>query len=297
MGQSCRIVWIMSLIGGLSMLSGCMPSPSSSSEAATEASSELSVTKADANLKTSDKDSKLATLPEEITLSFGPLELEALPLGIADSGWKWVRSIPFGSLGNQPVHIEVYEEPSDDGLLPAFYHGIVKVGHEQYLLRYVAAEITGRDASGPGEKAEIVQKLIPGQSRYELLGSIPLSGNGPGLQAYVVVDTDEGKLYAIECWGISSFTDLDLDGQEEWVIEFEGLHLSWPDVRIIRFNQNRLEVCNSVTDVIRRNQRDYAKLLKDQERPVIRIAAVRNEEESFEDYTYDHGVLRSVNQP
>ncbi|WP_337101239.1 hypothetical protein [Paenibacillus sp. YIM B09110] len=231
-------------------------------------------------------------MPDRISLAFQPLELIELPSTETAPGWKEIKSIPFGSLEGKPFQLDVYEELKSDESLFTIYNGILKVGDQTYLIREISQSITESGLSHCTELC-VIQKLFSGQERYELIGSVPLFANGPGRNLFVVFDRTESTLLSFEGWGAGNFMDLDADGMEEFIIEFPGLHMSWPDLTVIRAKDEGLEISSSVVDAFGRKPGDFATLNKDQSPPRIRVGNIADENLSY-DYEYINGVLQAV---
>lgn len=140
----------------------------------------------------------------------------------------------------------------------------------------------------------VFQRYFSGQMRYELLGNVELMANGSGRKLFLVYDYDTDKLNTFEAWGEASFLDLDADGEDEFLIEFRGQHLNWPDAAVVRVENGELEMTRSLLEAERRNQGDYATIIRDRTPPIIRISNIRTENEPVYDYEYDHGVLHAV---
>lgn len=237
-------------------------------------------------------DSVIQPLPDQIALIFQSLELTELPSTETVSGWKEIKSIPFGSLEGKPFQLDVYEESKSDESLFTIYNGILEVGDQTYLIRELSQSITESDQSHCTELS-VIHKLFSGQERYELIGSVPLFANGPGRNLFVVFDRIESKLLSFEGWGAGNFMDLDADGMEEFIIEFPGLHMSWPDLTVIRAKDEGLEISSSVVDAFGRKPGDFATLKKDQSPPLIHFGNIADENLSY-DYEYNKGVLQAV---
>jgi hypothetical protein len=79
-----------------------------------------------------------------------------------------------------------------------------------------------------------------------LLGGLEKDANGPGSVDYIMYDVKKKTWMIFSDWGKPQFVDLDSDGVEEFVIQFEGLHLQWPDVSIYTWNNGYLEASRSL---------------------------------------------------
>ncbi|GGG61051.1 hypothetical protein [Paenibacillus radicis (ex Gao et al. 2016)] len=230
----------------------------------------------------------LSPLPDEFSLSFAALQLEELQQGGPDEEWTLMRSIPFGKINKHDAVLSIYEENRENEMLPRSYSGVLLVNKTSYWIRDVSSSLAVDNEEA--DQTRLFQRMLPGQTRYELIGGLELFANGPGRALYLIYDHEHNRLTSFESWGKPDFIDLDGDGEDEFFIEFQGLHLSWPDLSILRVNNGVIELSSSVVDPIRRNQGDYAALIRDQQPPLIRLSNIQNEE-VMDDYLYLNGKL------
>ena len=85
---------------------------------------------------------------------------------------------------------------------------------------------------------------------YYFLGGVELFANGPGFILYIVYDFSQKTWYTFDQWGSPSFKDLDADGQDEFVIEFQGMHLQLPDVTVIHMKNGNLQQSAPFADTL-----------------------------------------------
>ncbi|MEK8127638.1 hypothetical protein WMW72_06875 [Paenibacillus filicis] len=235
----------------------------------------------------------LPPLPDTIRPSFEPLTMNELQKGEPSPEWQLRQSIPFGQIGPSEGMLHIYEASSPDELLSSSVHGILSLPGGEYLLRDLSRSFLEQRQPGCDEVC-LFQRVLPGQERVELIGSIELFANGPGLHANVVDDRDERKLQVFDNWGQVVFVDLDQDGSDELIIQFQGLHNSPPDVFFIRATEGVLEKSESVVTALGRNSWDFARLEQERTPPVISIGNVWTEAELVYAYTYRQGVLERV---
>ncbi|MFF2091368.1 hypothetical protein [Paenibacillus sp. NPDC058174] len=237
----------------------------------------------------------LSPLPDEISLSFTPLQLEELQQGVPDKKWTLKRTISFGQINKREAELSIYEELGESDIISRSYYGVLLVNKTSYLIRDVSASLAADNAETDCTQTCLFQRMLPGQTRYELIGGIELLANGPGRALYLVYDHEKHQLTSFESWGMPDFIDLDGDGADEFIIEFQGLHLSWPDLSILRVNNGVIELSPSVVDPVRCNQGDYAVIIRDQQSPpLIRLSNIQYEDKVMDDYLYSKGNLIKI---
>lgn len=240
----------------------------------------------------------LPPLPEVYTLPFEPLQLEQLISTTMNDDWVHIQTWPFGRVDGTNMMLNIYEETIDH---ESRYHGVLERGGNKFIIYDVSTSLIADSTTC--DEVCVYEQYFSGQDRFELIGAIELWSNGPGHYIFVVHDVVDDVLLTFSMWGKASFMDLDVDGHDEFVIEFPGLHLNLPDVAIIRARDGNLEVVASVGQQLRMIEmnRDYAMLKKDGQQPVIHISNMQlfSEqlyEEQSADYAYDDGKLRMVSQ-
>ncbi len=231
---------------------------------------------------------------KEVKLSFQPLQLESIQQGIVAPELKLIRTINFGLLDNNPMVLSVYEDSfSTSSFARTVLHGILNVNEQNYLIRDLSFSLKETEQISCAQVC-VFQRVISPQDQYEMIGSIELFANGPGLQLFLVYDKKNKSLNAFQHWGEASFVDLDLDGKEEFIIEFPGLHLALPDLTVIRSQSGELEVSASVLETIRDGQGDYVTLNKSGTAPIIQLKNDRTGIEQARNYSYNQGILKAV---
>lgn len=66
---------------------------------------------------------------------------------------------------------------------------------------------------------------------------------------YILYDERSGELSTFSEWGIPTFADLDQDGYDEILLQFEGQHLHPPDVFVLRWKDNQFEAGRVISSV------------------------------------------------
>ncbi|MGR8942072.1 MAG: hypothetical protein ACU83P_10835, partial [Gammaproteobacteria bacterium] len=55
---------------------------------------------------------------------------------------------------------------------------------------------------------------------------------------YILCEERNGELSTFSEWGTPTFVELDLDGYDEILLQFQGQHLTLPDVSVLRWKAN-----------------------------------------------------------
>jgi len=235
-----------------------------------------------------------ATKPDRIDLVFNPLQLDELQrISVLTTDWELVNSIPFGQIEGKEIELDVYKVKPEDEYLGTQLNGILKIQEARYQIIDLSSSLIEIERVECPQVC-LFQRLFSNQEQFELLGSIELSSNGPGLKLYVINDLINKNLNSFTSWGEPSFIDLDDDGNDEFIIEFQGQHLSWPDISLIRANNGLMEESASVLSSFSKNQGDFAKLTMGNKPPLISISNVDSENEPVYHYLYNGGVLEKV---
>ncbi|WP_239616819.1 hypothetical protein [Cohnella mopanensis] len=281
----------ISVLSVLIFLIGC--NSNNTSNGSSSPSNSMIETEESKNIDSNNSEEvKLPIMPYRINLNFSPLQLDEVLRGKPLPEWKHIKSIPFGRIENSKAVLDIYEV--DESANSHQKNGILKFKDNQILIPNLSASLVENDQYSCREVC-VFQKYFSNQNRFELIGSIDVSLNGPGLKTYFIYDEINKKVMSFDLWGEPSFIDLDGDGNDEFIIEFEGLHLSWPDLSVIKTINGELKLSSSVFDTIQKIQGDFAKLKKDMNPIVISLSNVRSENEPIYDYTYKDGILERIN--
>jgi hypothetical protein len=168
--------------------------------------------------------------------------------------------------------------------------GIVRIKDVSYLL---PDELS---SSIINEKTQTLFKLehelpVEGSNLY-LLGAVELSANGPGRMGYVAYNRSEGKWYFFEEWGTPTLRDLDSDGQDEFIVEFPGLHMAFENIVFFSYQQEvGLISAMAVAPELPNSKFLFAKLDEVTDTPTINIGSV---EEGSTGYHYRYEVKQLV---
>lgn len=238
------------------------------------------------NVETDDSSS----MGEKIDLVFEPLEMDEISTMESPIDWKYLKSIPFGQFDKNKAVLDLYIDENR----PSQIEGVFNVNNDQYHITSLSKTLMETDQINCPQVC-LFQKFFTGESQFELVGSIELFANGPGLRLYIIYDAVNDKLMSFDDWGTPSFIDLDDDGNEEFVIQFEGLHLHWPDISIIISKDNKLMISTSVFSSFEKTEGDFAQLIiSENSHPVVSLSNAQREDATFHYYTYNQGTLEKI---
>lgn len=96
-------------------------------------------------------------------------------------------------------------------------------------------------------------------------------------------------LYSFRTIGRPELIDLDSDGLKELVASFEGAHLNFPNIEIIRYKNEEMESAQ-VIELQNSEDPEYARLVKQGSDFVIETGKVR-EETTLQRFKYESGRL------
>jgi hypothetical protein len=101
-------------------------------------------------------------------------------------------------------------------------------------------------------------------------------------------DSMKNKWFMFEDWGKPCFVDLDSDGVDEFVIQFEGLHLQYLDITVYRWNKGIIEVSTSVKAAVLGSVVGNYAILRAEKKISIGESTTEKPEDQ---YLYDNGKL------
>jgi hypothetical protein len=185
------------------------------------------------------------SFPSTVDLVFKPLQTEPLKEGSPKVEWSLVKEIPFGEANQNQVVLDIYQESANNNSIPVL-HAFVRVQNQKiyYSIQKELMETPQVD----NKTMYLFQHKF--SDPFIFLGGIQLYSNGPGYFAYIVYDTVNDQWFTFEDWGKPQFVDLDSNGQEEFVIQFEGLHLNLPDLTVYTYNQGAIEVSETAKTAV-----------------------------------------------
>jgi hypothetical protein len=200
-----------------------------------------------------------------------------------------LKEIPFGEVRQQKIVLYIYQEPKKPDDPTAYKHAFIQFKNKNYPIPNLISTDLSETPMAEHSTMFLLQHNFSYQdNQLVLLGGIELEANGPGLVAYIMYDIVKNKWFTFKDWGKPRFIDLDSDGVDEFVIQFEGLHLQYPDVTVYTWNKGIIEVSNSIqTAVLGSSAGNYAILGDDKK---ITIGDNRTDEPGAQ-YIYEKGKL------
>ncbi|MFC0213126.1 hypothetical protein ACFFK0_11790 [Paenibacillus chartarius] len=171
-------------------------------------------------------------LQRSVKLAFAPVEMEVISKGAAldnvPAGYPQ-KNVSLGSIDGTDSTLELYDAAEEPGRLTA----VLRFGGESYAIPEVSSSDVWLPPSGLSvHSASGLQSIAAG---------LELFANGPGFKVYLVYDFGERKWLRFEEWGTPYAADLDRDGRAELAIQFEGLHMHFPDVIVYRWSGDVLQ--------------------------------------------------------
>lgn len=250
------------------------------------------------------EETNVHNLPEIVNLMFEPLELIELKEKEQKESWQKIKTIPLGNVQGQNVTLHVYKETNDNNNCGLGYETVsqIEFAGRMYNLNDECTS-TGLLNDDP----EKIGAVFPLQYSYEnltnqqiLLSGIELTANGPGKLIYIIFDGISKKWFSFESWGSPLKIDLDNNGDMEMVVQFPGLHMSWPDVTIYRWNNGRLEGSSSIKNALGISnyiQNQLVFQIKEDQAIFEGTVLTDKEKEQFETikYRYENGTLLMIN--
>lgn len=192
--------------------------------------------------------------PESASLTFRPVELTEMEAMTPAATWELVNSFSLGRIDDESVSLKVYRETDSEARCAANYESVGLLEHRGETYNVPDCLMNSLMDTDPDTRGELVvweERHVNGAEEFILQGAAALSANGPGRMGYFYYDVLKGRWCIFEDWGKPLIADLDGDGSRELVIQFEGLHLSWPDVDIYRWREGVLEESSSVKEQLR----------------------------------------------
>jgi hypothetical protein len=117
---------------------------------------------------------------------------------------------------------------------------------------------------------------------------------------YFIYDLTNHRWFSFGNWGIPYLFDLDSDGVHEFVNQFPGLHLSWPDVTIYRSNQGRIEVSASLKETlnIADNSHNEVSIIEKKDEILFDVIILTDQYEFLMNakYKYENGKIVRVDE-
>ncbi|MFF2481475.1 hypothetical protein [Paenibacillus sp. NPDC058071] len=216
----------------------------------------------------------------EIELAFTPLQMNPLNKERPSRQWLLAGELPLGNVLDQPATLVLFGEDDQEISDTSPLHAMIRHNDDYYVLPY---ELLGIPSI---ENSSLFLLNYSFSERYLLVGGLELYANGPGLVGYVVYDIANGQWLTFDRWGKPQIIDLDSDGKEDFIIQFEGLHLSFPDLTIYAWSGEDIQESESVQVAVTGISKGYALLGSERK---IEIGTLESETHAL--YVYREGKL------
>lgn len=233
-------------------------------------------------------------LKSTVDVNFQSIELLELEQVEVKDSWKLTKTQDFGQVNGESVVLSVYQEMDETAMCGSSYDRIVLLEYKKSLFKYEGCGSTSLESEHP-ELDQAYVKLnyqSTDEGSMIIVGTVDSGSNGPGLMVYYVYDAVQERWYGFDHWGLPSTLDLDGDGTEELVIQFQGLHASPPDISIGRWNGSELVVSPTVKTMLKLSSPYYsAATVEDRDIRVSIDPGEGNGEAVSASYTYNAGRL------
>lgn len=187
--------------------------------------------------------------------------------------WSEVQSVDLGTADGEPISILLYSEDSQNA--ESDVHAFVQHAGKLYDMGVNSYRLS-----------ELETQKLDGSFDDVVL----LAGIGTKLTYWNVVafDKKSDKLLSFEMVGRPEMIDLDSDGYKELVASFEGAHMNFPNVEIIRSKDAEMESAK-VIEAQNSEDPEYARLVKQDSNFVFEVGKVQ--EEQPQRFKYENGRL------
>jgi hypothetical protein len=247
-----------------------------------------------------DEENTIDQLPNKVDLSFNHVELIELEPGEEQESWEYIQSISLGEIKNKEVTLHAYKEKNEDNICSFSYESVSLIEYDGifYKLDNKCTSTTVLDSENNNDDSIfLLQQQYKNENSNQILqAGIELAANGPGRMLFIIFDVANEKWLAFEDWGIPYLRDLDNSSELEFVIQFPGLHMDWPDVTIYRWNNGTFEMSSKLKEALEmdnhnQNAVNY-KLVDGEPRIVVSILTGKSEQIYKEiEYLYNNGTL------
>lgn len=216
---------------------------------------------------------------ETIDMQFQPVEIKELVEKKPQKSWKQMKSLPFGTFSGKTVTLTIFHKPGQPDPLPSPLHGFIEIQGKSYMISDDLSNALLQEQGDLQDSYFLLQRQFPSTDRpIYLLGCVELFANGPGRMAYLAYDSTREKWLTFEEWGFPAFLDLDADGEDEFLIEFPGLHLQLPNVKVIALSPEQQLLAATVVPPLQSQEHQiFAYLNKKTSPPAICVGAVNQE--------------------
>jgi hypothetical protein len=212
-------------------------------------------------------------------LSFKRVSADEIPETKPKAGWSNIRTIDLGMADGKAISFLFYSKDiqNAEADVQAFFQYEGKLyDYELGLLPYRLSEVEANKVDGSFDD------------------QVVLAGTGTTLTHWnvIVFDKTSHKLRSFRTVGRPKLIDLDSDGRKELVASFEGAHLHFPNVEIIRYHDGELESAQVIESQNSDNP-EFARLVRQSSDFVIEIGKAR-EEKAPQRFAYKDGRLTAL---
>ncbi len=197
---------------------------------------------------------------EPVKLQFTPY-FHPLEQGGASDEWLELGEVVLGEAAEQELVMRVYEAEPATELLPRRLTGVLSWQGEKFVIQDVAEELLSNEKGAHSAVTPYGIRLPgPGSGSYEVISSIDMFGNGPGRQLFLIHDQESGGLGGFEAWGSGQLAPATEDREAMFAIVLPGLHLSTPDMVLVRNGEQGPEMSQRIATEALGGQRSMARL-------------------------------------
>jgi hypothetical protein len=171
-------------------------------------------------------------LPNQVDLTFENVTLKELKQSAPDSSWVNSDTYSFSQLNGKPISINVFESNDEFNDL----YANIQYRDETYPL-YFPIGFVGNEI----EINFLKQNYSLNNETIHLIGSIGTSARG---YQYIIYNEVTNKWFIFFNWGIPEVFDINHDGINEVLLQFQGMHLNPPNVNVLQVGENSFEIAS-----------------------------------------------------
>lgn len=221
----------------------------------------------------------------KVELTYRQLDVAELTLGEAGSDWQPIQSMDFGQIANQEAIFHLFHTPASDDRAVDTINGLLQWGDKRYPLLDLLPHL---EKETPDSCIGLcrMDQAVAGSKGVKLIGRIPLMATGAGLYRYLYIDGDgDTGIYSFDAWGRLQMADVNGDGIDEMLLVFEGLGNNFPDLFLLRWNGEAMEMSQSFLEGMSFGQGHLAKLNQlDDGSFMVRVYSLAKEDSIYWDY-------------
>ncbi|MBO8173326.1 MAG: hypothetical protein H0Z33_15765 [Bacillaceae bacterium] len=172
------------------------------------------------------------SFPEVVKLTYENVEFEPLDDHVSIMNWEKQKSIPFGEISGESIDIDLYSNKDDS----SNFIGLLHFNNQSYLIRPI-----GYSHDIESIKTYIINtKYTDFEKGLHVIGAIGSPALG---YQYVFYDDTNEEWLVYHNWGIPTVIDVNKDGNDELLLQFQGMGNHFPDISVLsRNNVNSFQV-------------------------------------------------------